>query len=86
MIYILVVVEVLKLAGPPRLTAASQGVGLAFVMEDLAEPLIKAGKLVRVLADWCPPFGGYHLYYPDRRQLPPAFTLLVNALRYRAKV
>ena len=39
--------------------------------------------LVRVLADWCPPFPGYHLYYPSRRQATPAFSLLVDALRYR---
>ena len=66
------------------LTAAVDGLGLAFVMEDQAEPLVASGKLVRVMEDWCPPFAGYHLYYPDRRQLPPAFVLLVNALRYRS--
>jgi DNA-binding transcriptional LysR family regulator len=67
------------------LTAAAEGVGLACVMEDQAEAYIKAGKLVHVLEDWCPPFSGYHLYYPDRRQLPPAFALLVGALRYRGR-
>jgi DNA-binding transcriptional LysR family regulator len=36
-----------------------------------------------VLADWSPPFSGYHLYYPSRRQPAPAFALLVDALRYR---
>jgi DNA-binding transcriptional LysR family regulator len=41
------------------------------------------GRLIRVLGDWCPPYPGYHLYYPSRRQPTPAFTLLVNALRYR---
>jgi DNA-binding transcriptional LysR family regulator len=65
------------------LTAATEGVGLACVMEDQVEADIKAGKLVRVLGDWCPSFSGYHLYYPDRRQLPPAFALLVSALRFR---
>ena len=40
-------------------------------------------RLVRVLDDWCPPFSGYHLYYPSRRQPSPAFALLVEALRYR---
>ena len=43
----------------------------------------RRGRLVRVLADWCPPFSGYHLYYPSRRQPTPAFALLVDALRYR---
>ena len=65
------------------LTAAQEGHGLACVLEDQAASLIGEGKLVRVLEDWCPPFSGYHLYYPDRRQLPPAFALLVNALRFR---
>jgi len=44
---------------------------------------IEADRLVRVLTDWCTPFAGYHLYYPSRRQLAPAFALLVEALRYR---
>jgi len=63
--------------------AASAGLGLAFVLEDRVESLIAAGSLVRVLHDWYPPFPGYHLYYPSRRQPAPAFTLLVDALRYR---
>ena len=40
--------------------------------------------LVRVLADWCPPLPGYHLYYPSRRQQPPAFALFVEALKRHA--
>jgi DNA-binding transcriptional LysR family regulator len=52
-------------------------------MEDQARPYIADGRLVRVLADWCPPFAGYHLYYPSRRQLSPAFRVLLDALRYR---
>lgn len=68
---------------PMMLKAAAEGFGLAFVLEDHAAPLIADGRLVRVLADWCPPFSGFHLYYPSRRQLAPAFALLVEALRYR---
>lgn len=70
---------------PMILTAATHGIGLACVMEDQAGELLKAGKLERVLEDWCPPFSGYHLYYPDRRQLPPAFSLLIEALRFRRR-
>jgi DNA-binding transcriptional LysR family regulator len=66
-----------------RLNAVLSGLGLAYLPEDQVRPHIKAGKLVRVLADWCPAFSGYHLYYPSRRQPTPAFTLLVDALRYR---
>jgi DNA-binding transcriptional LysR family regulator len=66
------------------LTAAAAGLGLGFTLEDAAKDYLADGRLVRLLEDWCPPFPGYHLYYPSRRQLSPAFTLLVEALRYRA--
>ncbi|RJF86836.1 LysR family transcriptional regulator [Oleomonas cavernae] len=66
-----------------RLNAALAGLGLAYLPEDQAQPHIAQGRLVRVLADWCPPFSGYHLYYPSRRHPSPAFALLVEALRYR---
>lgn len=65
-----------------RLSAALEGLGLAYMPEDLVHSHIASGALVRVLADWCPPFPGYHLYYPSRRQSSPAFTLLRDALRY----
>jgi DNA-binding transcriptional LysR family regulator len=51
--------------------------------EDIARPHIDTGDLVRVLADWTPPFPGYHLYYPSRRQQSPAFAAFVDALRHR---
>jgi DNA-binding transcriptional LysR family regulator len=63
--------------------AALHGMGVAFMPEDIAQPHIDAGELVRVLADWTPPFSGYHLYYPSRRQQSLAFTALVDALRHR---
>lgn len=62
---------------------AVAGLGLAIVMEDQAPAEIAAGRLIPVLEDWTPPFPGYHLYYPSRRQPTPAFALLVEALRYR---
>ncbi len=65
------------------LNAALAGFGLACLPEDLAEPHLSEGRLRRVLEDWCSPFPGYHLYYPSRRQTSPAFTLVVDALRYR---
>lgn len=70
---------------PMVLRAAADGLGLACVMEDQAKAMLETGQVERVLEDWCPPFAGYHLYYPDRRQLPPAFSLLVKALRYRGQ-
>ena len=66
-----------------RLGAALAGLGLAYLPDDQVQMYIKNGQLIRVLDDWCPPFSGYHLYYPSRRQATPAFGLLVNALRYR---
>lgn len=65
-----------------RLAAAREGLGLAYMPEDQVQADIDDGRLVRVLADWCEPFSGYHLYYPSRRQASPAFTLLRDALRY----
>jgi len=66
-----------------RLNAALAGLGLAYLPEDEVQTHMAAGRLVRVLADWCPPFPGYHLYYPSRRQHTPAFALVVEALSYR---
>ena len=66
-----------------RLKAVLAGLGLAYLPEDQVQQQLDDGRLLRVLADWCPPFPGYHLYYPSRRQSSPAFTVLVDALRYR---
>ena len=66
-----------------RLNAALAGLGLAYLPEDQVQAHLADGRLMRVLEDWCPPFPGYHLYYPSRRQHSPAFALLVEALRYR---
>ncbi len=66
-----------------RVEAALAGFGLAYLPESRVAPHLKDGSLIRVLADWCPPYAGYHLYYPSRRQATPAFALVVDALRYR---
>lgn len=63
------------------LHAALAGLGLTYLPEGLVQPQIRKGRLRRVLADWCPPYPGYHLYYPSRRQPSAAFKLLVEALR-----
>ena len=67
-----------------KLEAALGGYGLAYVPEDIICRYVEEGRLVKVLEDWCPSFPGYHIYYPSRRQPSPAFTLVVNALRYEA--
>ena len=67
----------------PMLEAALAGFGLAYLPEDQVQAHIADGRLIRVLADWCEPYAGYHLCNPSRRQPTPAFSLLVDTLRYR---
>jgi len=64
--------------------AALDGLGVAYLPEDYVAADIERGALLRMLADWSPPFAGYHLYYPSRRQHSPAFALVLEALRFRA--
>jgi DNA-binding transcriptional LysR family regulator len=61
--------------------AAMDGVGLTFSFEEYVASKIKSGALVRVLEDWCPPFAGYFLYYPSRRQQSAALSALIDTLR-----
>lgn len=63
--------------------AALASHGLIHLIEDRVLPQIDEGSLARVLDDWCDPFDGYYLYYPSRKRTSPAFTLLLDALRYR---
>ena len=65
------------------LAAALDGFGIAYLPDDHVAEAVAEGRLVRVLEDWCPPFPGFHLYYPSRRQQSPAFALMVEALRWR---
>lgn len=62
---------------------ALAGAGLAYTIEEHVQADLASGALVRVLADWCPPFPGYHLYYPSRRQQSPALGAIIDALRHR---
>ena len=61
--------------------AAVEGLGLTFSFEDYVAPLIASGVLMRVLEDWCPPFPGYFLYYPSRRQQLATLSALIDTLR-----
>lgn len=65
-----------------RIDAVLSGFGVACVPEDTIQSAVKSGKLIQVLSDWCPMFSGYYFYYPSRKQHPPAFALLIDALRY----
>lgn len=66
-----------------RIDAAECGFGLTCIPEDAVKQQLASGKLIQVLDDWCPQFSGYHLYYPSRKQHTRAFSLLLDALRYR---
>lgn len=66
---------------PPQVDAALAGLGITLLPEDELAPQLQDGRLVRVLEDWCPPFAGYPLYYPSRRQPSPAFNLVAHTLR-----
>ena len=61
--------------------AALDGAGLAWVTEDRIAQHLESGALIRVLEDWCPPFPGFFLYYPTRKQQPAALTALITTLR-----
>jgi DNA-binding transcriptional LysR family regulator len=63
------------------LRAALDGVGLAFLAEHQVESHLESGALIRVLESWCQPYPGFFLYYPSRRQQPPALAALINVLR-----
>jgi DNA-binding transcriptional LysR family regulator len=65
-----------------RLASVRDGLGVAYLPEDQAKADIAEHRLVRMLDDWCAPFPGYHLYYPNRRQHSAAFGLMVDTLRY----
>lgn len=61
--------------------AALAGVGIAYCLEDQVVGEIAAGRLVRVLEDWCPSYGGFYLYYPSRRQLPAPLRAFVDFIK-----
>lgn len=68
------------IVGEDRLNveAAINGAGIAFVFEGYVSDAIADGRLVRVLEDWCPPFDGFFVYYPSRRQMRPALRAFVD--------
>lgn len=66
--------------------AAMDGAGLAYIFDQRVEEDIAGGRLVPVLEDWCPPFDGFSIYYPTRRQMRPALRAFVDFFRYRGQV
>ncbi|MEC8081515.1 MAG: LysR family transcriptional regulator [Pseudomonadota bacterium] len=70
-------------SGQAQIDAALSGVGVMFSPEDKIKKYLDSGELVLVLDDWCPPFDGYYLYYPNRQLSSPALKLLIETLRYQ---
>ncbi|OWJ69226.1 LysR family transcriptional regulator [Inquilinus limosus] len=62
---------------------AVDGLGVGFVPQEQAAPYLVDGRLIEVLADWCPFHEGCYLYYPSRKQNSPAFSAFIEAMRYR---
>jgi DNA-binding transcriptional LysR family regulator len=64
---------------------AACGVGFGLTFEGYVDEDVKSGALVSVLEDWCAPFPGPFLYYPSRRQRPPALEAFVEFVAARRK-
>jgi DNA-binding transcriptional LysR family regulator len=62
------------------LTAAEQGLGLAYLLDVEVRERVEAGRLVRLLADWTPPFDGFYLYHPSSRQMPKQLRTFIDFL------
>lgn len=63
--------------------AALDGAGIAFIFEDYVRQPLAEGRLVCALEDWCPPFDGFSIYYPGRKQMRPALRAFVDFFRWR---
>lgn len=66
------------------LQACLGGAGIAFLFDQRIAEELRQGRLVRVLEDWCPPFEGFYIYYPSRRQMRPALRAFVDFYRFGA--
>jgi len=62
--------------------AALDGIGLAFLFEESVLADVRAGRLISVMEEWCPPFDGFYIYYPSRRLMRPALRAFIEFFRY----
>lgn len=65
------------------LDAVLGGLGIGYLLDHEVAPYLANGRLVRLLDDWTPPFPGFHLYYPSRRQMRPVLSAFIDALKER---
>ncbi|WP_395334715.1 LysR family transcriptional regulator [Novosphingobium sp. BL-8H] len=63
------------------LRTARAGAGLTFGVEETFRPYLDSGDLIALLEEYCPPFPGFFLYFPDRRNLAPKLRALVDHVR-----
>ncbi|RYC09822.1 LysR family transcriptional regulator [Ciceribacter ferrooxidans] len=66
------------------LQACLGGAGIAYLFDQRVAEELRQGHLVRVLEDWCPPFDGFYIYYPSRRQMRPVLRAFVDFYRFGA--
>ena len=65
------------------LETALNGLGVGYLLDHQVAPYIENGRLIRLLADWTPPFPGFHLYYSSRRQMRPVLAAFIATVRGR---
>jgi DNA-binding transcriptional LysR family regulator len=62
-------------------SAAVDGIGIAYVPAIMAAPHVIEKRLTVLLADWCTSYSGVYIYYPSRRQIPPALQAFIDFAR-----
>lgn len=63
---------------------ALEGLGFAYILEDVVAEHLTEGRLVRVLEDWCPPGAGFHLYYSGSRHRSAPLRALIELFRFKS--
>jgi DNA-binding transcriptional LysR family regulator len=62
-------------------TAAINGVGVAYMPAALVAPFVVSKQLTVLLAEWCTSFSGLYIYYPSRRQVPAPLQAFIDFAR-----
>lgn len=63
------------------LRSALCGAGITFATEETFRPFVETGELVPLLQDFLPPFPGFFLYFPQRRNMTPKMRALIEHVR-----
>ena len=65
------------------LGAALDGLGVAYLLDFEVAPHVAGGRLHRLLAEWTPPFSGFHVYFSSRRLVRPVMAAFLDMLQAR---